>query len=186
MEPSFGCPQVSASRFIRPTERAAVELIRHADTAMYQAKARGRGLAVRFDPEMDRSQHERSMIERDLRRALGNHEFEVWFQPRFETSGLRITGFEALARWRHPEWGFISPARFIPVAEQCGLIAELGLRVLNDACGFRCQPAGRPHRGEFVSGAVPVGQPRGPDSRRAGGTPSFNPHGWNWRSPRAC
>jgi diguanylate cyclase (GGDEF)-like protein len=115
---------------------SAVELIRHADTAMYQAKARGRGLTVRFDPEMDRTQHERSMIERDLRRALGNHEFEVWFQPRFETRGLRITGFEALARWRHPEWGFISPVRFIPVAEQCGLIAELGLRVLTDACDF--------------------------------------------------
>lgn len=119
----------------------AVELFRHADTAMYQAKARGRGFAVRFDPEMDRSQHERSMIERDLRRALGNHEFEVWFQPRFETRGLRITGFEALARWRHPEWGFISPVRFIPVAEQCGLIAELGLRVLNDACDFACSLA---------------------------------------------
>jgi diguanylate cyclase (GGDEF)-like protein len=115
---------------------SAVELFRHADTAMYQAKARGRGFAVRFDPEMDRSQHERSMIERDLRRALGNHEFEVWFQPRFETRGLRVTSFEALARWRHPEWGFISPVRFIPVAEQCGLIAELGLRVLNDACAF--------------------------------------------------
>jgi diguanylate cyclase (GGDEF)-like protein len=122
----------------------AVELIRHADTAMYQAKARGRGLAVRFDPEMDRSQCERSMIERDLRRALGNHEFEVWFQPRFETRGLRITGFEALARWRHPEWGFISPTRFIPVAEQCGLIAELGVRVLNDACAFAASlPDGR-------------------------------------------
>jgi len=123
---------------------SAVELIRHADTAMYQAKARGRGFAVRFDPEMDRSQHERSMIERDLRRALGNHEFEVWFQPRFETRGLRITGFEALARWRHPEWGFISPVRFIPVAEQCGLIAELGLRVLTDACDFAASlPDGR-------------------------------------------
>jgi diguanylate cyclase (GGDEF)-like protein len=122
----------------------AVELFRHADTAMYQAKARGRGFAVRFDPEMDRSQHERSMIERDLRRALGNHEFEVWFQPRFETRGLRITGFEALARWRHPDWGFISPVRFIPVAEQCGLIAELGLRVLTDACGFAASmPDGR-------------------------------------------
>jgi diguanylate cyclase (GGDEF)-like protein len=123
---------------------SAVELIRHADTAMYQAKARGRGFAVRFDPEMDRSQHERSMIERDLRRALGNHEFEVWFQPRFETRGLRVTGFEALARWRHPDWGFISPVRFIPVAEQCGLIAELGLRVLNDACDFAASlPDGR-------------------------------------------
>jgi diguanylate cyclase (GGDEF)-like protein len=120
-----------------PTDgTSAVELIRHADTAMYQAKARGRGFAVRFDPEMDRSQHERSMIERGLRRALSNQEFEVWFQPRFETRGLRVTGFEALARWHHPDLGFISPVRFIPVAEQCGLIADLGLRVLNDACEF--------------------------------------------------
>ena len=122
----------------------AVELIRHADTAMYQAKARGRGQVVRFDPEMDRSQIERGLIERDLRRALSNDEFEVWFQPRFETRRLWITGFEALARWRHPERGFISPARFIPVAEQCGLIAELGVRVLKDACAFAATlPNGR-------------------------------------------
>ncbi len=115
---------------------SAVDLIRQADTAMYQAKGCGRGLVIRFDTEMDRSQHERSLIERDLRRALGNHEFEVWFQPRFETQRLRITGYEALARWRHPERGFISPSRFIPIAEQSGLIAELGMRVLREACAF--------------------------------------------------
>src|ERR1700733_9026446 len=93
---------------------------------------------------MDRSQHERSLIEHDLRRALSNHDYEVWFQPRFETRRLRITGFEALARWRHPERGFISPVRFIPVAEQCGLIAELGVRVLKDACVFAASlPDGR-------------------------------------------
>jgi diguanylate cyclase (GGDEF)-like protein len=123
---------------------SAVELIRHADMAMYQAKAGGRGLVVRFDAEMDRSQHERGLIERDLRRALSNNEFEVWFQPRFETQQLTITGYEALARWRHPQWGFISPGRFIPIAEQCGLIAELGVRVLRDACAFGASlPDGR-------------------------------------------
>jgi diguanylate cyclase (GGDEF)-like protein len=121
-----------------------VELVRHADTAMYQAKARGRGLIVRFDPEMDENLRERSVIEHDLRRALTNGEFEVWFQPRFETDELNITGFEALARWRHPIRGFISPARFIPVAEQSGLIADLGLRVLKDACVFAASlPTGR-------------------------------------------
>jgi EAL domain-containing protein (putative c-di-GMP-specific phosphodiesterase class I) len=93
---------------------------------------------------MDKNLHERSLIERDLRRALTNGELEVWFQPRFETRRLRITGFEALARWRHPERGFISPVRFIPVAEQCGLIAELGVRVLKDACVFAASlPDGR-------------------------------------------
>jgi diguanylate cyclase (GGDEF)-like protein len=122
----------------------AVEIIRHADTAMYQAKARGRGQVVRFDPEMDHCLHERTQIERDLRSALTNDELEVWFQPRFETGQLRITGFEALARWRHPERGFISPVRFIPVAEQCGLIAELGIRVLKEACVFAASlPDGR-------------------------------------------
>jgi diguanylate cyclase (GGDEF)-like protein len=122
----------------------AVELIRRADTAMYQAKARGRGLVVRFDAEMDRDQNERCLIERDLRRAMSDNEIEVWFQPRFETRSRRISGFEALARWRHPEQGFISPARFIPVAEQCGMIAELGLRVLEDACVFAASlPDGR-------------------------------------------
>jgi predicted signal transduction protein with EAL and GGDEF domain len=122
----------------------AVEIFRHADTAMYQAKARGRGQVVRFDLEMDQCLHERNQIERGLRRALTNDEFEVWFQPRFETGQLRVTGFEALARWRHPEQGFISPARFIPVAEQCGLIAELGMRVLKDACVFAASiPDGR-------------------------------------------
>jgi diguanylate cyclase (GGDEF)-like protein len=122
----------------------AVELIRHADTAMYHAKALGRGRIVRFDPEMERIQHERSLIERDLRRALKDRELEVWFQPRFETRTLRISGFEALARWRHPERGFISPVQFIPVAEQCGLIAELGIQVLEDACAFAASlPDGR-------------------------------------------
>jgi diguanylate cyclase (GGDEF)-like protein len=122
----------------------AVEILRRADTAMYQAKSRGRGLVVRFDPEMDQIQLERALIERDLRRALSNDEFEVWFQPRFETRGLTVSGFEALARWRHPERGFIPPSLFIPVAEQCGQIAELGLRVLKDACAFAASlPEGR-------------------------------------------
>jgi diguanylate cyclase (GGDEF)-like protein len=122
----------------------AVELIRRAEAAMYQAKARGRGLVARFDAEMDRDQNERCMIERDLRRALVDHDVEVWFQPKFQTRTLRISGFEALARWRHPQRGFISPARFIPIAEQCGMIAELGLWVLEDACKFAASlPSGR-------------------------------------------
>jgi EAL domain-containing protein (putative c-di-GMP-specific phosphodiesterase class I) len=84
------------------------------------------------------------MIERDLRTALRNHELEVWFQPRFEARTLRISGYEALARWRHPERGFISPTQFIPVAEQCGLIGELGIGVLEDACAFAASlPDGR-------------------------------------------
>ena len=145
----------------------AVELIRHADTAMYQAKARGRGFVVRFDPEMDRNQHERSMIERDLRRALGNNEFEVWFQPRFETRGLRITGFEALARWRHPDW--VHSGRRAMRADR-----RTGFTGVERRLWLRRQPGRRPHRSEFVSGAVPVRQPDGCDSRCAGRQTSPN------------
>ncbi len=119
-------------------------LLKHAMTAMYQAKSKGRGLVVRFDPEMNRALRERARIERDLRGALRDRELEVWFQPRFDARSLRISGFEALARWRHPEHGFISPARFIPVAEQAGMIADLGMLVLEDACLFAASlPEGR-------------------------------------------
>lgn len=114
----------------------SIELLKHAAAAMHQAKARGRGLIVRFDPEMDRAMRERGQIERDLRRALREKSLELWFQPRFDRHASRISGFEALARWRHPERGFISPSEFIPVAEQCGLIADLGMLVLEEACQF--------------------------------------------------
>jgi diguanylate cyclase (GGDEF)-like protein len=124
--------------------RTGAEMLRHAVTAMHHAKGRGRGQVVRFDPEMDRVLREREQIERDLRHALRNHELEVWFQPRFETATMRISGFEALARWRHPERGFIPPSTFIPVAEQCGMIADLGMQVLEDACVFAASlPGGR-------------------------------------------
>ena len=122
----------------------ATDLLRHAVTAIAHAKARGKGLIVHFDPDMDRALLERAQIERDLQKALNNRGLEVWFQPRFETKSLRISGFEALARWRHPERGFIPPAQFIPVAEQCGLIADLGMQVLVDACAFAASlPDGR-------------------------------------------
>jgi diguanylate cyclase (GGDEF)-like protein len=115
---------------------SATDLLRHAAAAMHHAKNRGRGLIVRFDPEMDRAMWERGRIERDLREAVRERGLELWFQPRFDRNAARISGFEALARWRHPERGFIPPSEFIPIAEQCGLIADLGLLVLEDACVF--------------------------------------------------
>jgi len=122
----------------------AAELLRHADTAMYQAQARGRGQVVRYDATMDQTRREKVEIERDLRVALREGALEVWFQPRFQSRPSRISGFEALVRWRHPERGFISPSKFIPIAEQCGLIAELGQVVLRDAAAFAASlPNGR-------------------------------------------
>ncbi len=122
----------------------STDLLKHAVTAMHQAKTRGRGLVVRFDPEMDRAMRERGRIEQDLRRALRERTLELWFQPRFDLHASRISGFEALARWRHPERGFIPPSEFIPIAEQCGLIADLGMQVLETACVFAADmPDGR-------------------------------------------
>jgi predicted signal transduction protein with EAL and GGDEF domain len=109
-------------------------LLKHADIALYSAKASGRGVFRCFDEQMIRAVNEHHMLESDLRRALENHELEVHFQPEFSGASLQITGFEALARWRHPIRGYISPEIFIHVAEQCGLINRLGSWVLEQAC----------------------------------------------------
>ncbi len=124
--------------------QSAAELLQHADTALYQAKSQGRGSVVRFNPAMDAALQARGAMERDLRLALRDQQIQVWFQPRFEIDPLRVAGFEALARWKHPLRGFISPSQFIPVAEQSGLIAELGIQVLEQACAFVAElPDGR-------------------------------------------
>ncbi len=109
-------------------------LLKHADIALYSAKAGGRGTYRCFDAQMMRAVNERHMLESELRRALDNNELSVHFQPQFSCTALQITGFEALARWRHPTRGYIPPARFIPVAEQSGLINRLGAWVLEQAC----------------------------------------------------
>ncbi|HTI82157.1 MAG TPA: EAL domain-containing protein [Acetobacteraceae bacterium] len=124
--------------------QVASDLLQHADTALYQAKSRGRGSALRYNPGMDAELLERSALENDLRAALEREEVEAWFQPRFHTDSLRLAGFEALARWRHPTRGYIPPSVFIPIAEQSGLIAVLGLQILHQACALAaCMPNGR-------------------------------------------
>jgi len=109
-------------------------LLKHADIALYRAKADGRGAFRCFDEQMIRTVNEHRLLESDLRSALDNQELEVHFQPEFTGDSLEVSGFEALARWRHPIRGYISPAVFIPVAEQCGLINRLGCWVLEHAC----------------------------------------------------
>jgi diguanylate cyclase (GGDEF)-like protein len=109
-------------------------LLKHADIALYRAKADGRGAFRCFDEQMIRAVNEHRLLESDLRSALDNQELEVHFQPEVSGGSLEISGFEALARWRHPTRGYISPAIFIPVAEQCGLINRLGCWVLEQAC----------------------------------------------------
>ena len=110
------------------------ELMRNADMALYRAKSDGGGVHRFFEPEMDRLAQKRRDMELDLRRAFANGEFELHYQPLVDIAADRISGFESLLRWRHPEKGMISPADFIPVAEDIGLIVALGEWVLREAC----------------------------------------------------
>ena len=110
------------------------ELMRNADMALYRAKSDGGGVHRFFEREMDRQAQKRRDMELDLRRAFANGEFELHYQPLVDIAADRISGFESLLRWQHPEKGMISPADFIPVAEDIGLIVALGEWVLREAC----------------------------------------------------
>ncbi|MFO1436324.1 MAG: EAL domain-containing protein [Gammaproteobacteria bacterium] len=111
------------------------ELLKNADVAMYKAKESGRNTFNFFTPEMNAGALDRLMLEGALRQALGADQLELHYQPQISLKGGCIIGAEALVRWRHPERGQISPGRFIPIAEECGLITSLGEWVLKEACG---------------------------------------------------
>ena len=110
------------------------EMLRDADTAMYKAKAGGKARYALFDTGLHTEVSHRLRLEGDLRRALAAGQLSVAYQPLFDLSSKRVTGFEALARWEHPELGTISPTAFIPVAEDAGLMVGLTDFVLRSAC----------------------------------------------------
>jgi diguanylate cyclase (GGDEF)-like protein/PAS domain S-box-containing protein len=112
----------------------AETLIKNADTAMYQAKENGRQCFRFFKPAMNARAVERQSIEESLRRALQRHEFTLYYQPKVCLRTNAIVGAEALIRWTHPTRGMLSPAQFIPIAEDCGLILPIGRWVLRQAC----------------------------------------------------
>lgn len=115
------------------THQSAAELLKQADIAMYQVKGQsGNGLCF-FDPQMQTLISQRAQIEADLQLALGDAQLVLYYQPQFSSDG-RLVGAEALLRWQHPERGMVSPAEFIPVAEESGLIMPIGQWVLRTAC----------------------------------------------------
>ena len=109
-------------------------LIRDADTAMYNVKESGRGAYRYFSAEMNTRMQERMQLEIGLRKAIAERQFELAYQPKVNIGSGEVVGLEALLRWRHPEWGVVAPGRFIAVAEDTGLIVEIGRWVLEEVC----------------------------------------------------
>jgi diguanylate cyclase (GGDEF)-like protein/PAS domain S-box-containing protein len=122
------------------------DLLRRSDTAMYEAKKVGRNTLRFFDPAMQEALEERTMLESSLQRGLEHDEFRLHYQPQVDASG-RPFGAEALVRWEHPDRGLISPARFIPLAEETGFIVPLGQWVIETACAQLQCWKGSPHLG---------------------------------------
>ena len=110
------------------------QLMKNADTAMYHAKERGKNNFQFYQADMNASALERLELESDLRHALEQEEFTLYYQPQFSGDGKRLTGAEALLRWRHPRRGLVPPGDFIPVLEELGLVVEVGEWVLKEAC----------------------------------------------------
>jgi EAL domain-containing protein (putative c-di-GMP-specific phosphodiesterase class I) len=110
------------------------ELVKKADTAMYRAKENGRGRYAFFEQTMNVEMNRRVTLDRELRQAIENNQFVLFYQPQFELATGRICGAEALLRWRHPVRGLLAPSTFIELAEETGLIEQLGTWVLREAC----------------------------------------------------
>ncbi|SFO53670.1 diguanylate cyclase (GGDEF) domain-containing protein [Mesorhizobium sp. NFR06] len=129
-------PGASAGIAVYPIDADnAQDLLVHADLALYSAKKLGGGSFSFFSEELRRELDYRKQLEQDIRTAIANKSFEVYFQPQVSLTSGKISGIEALVRWKHAERGMISPGEFIPVAEKCGFMPEIGRIVIGKAIG---------------------------------------------------
>lgn len=143
-----GC--VGVAQFPRDATDAS-SLVRAADTAMYRAKSLGKNTCAVFEADMDHTAKRRLRIDGELRRAVARDELHLQYQPIVDLISGRMVGVEALVRWLHPDLGMIAPAEFIPVAEDSGLIADIGQWVLHAACAQMHQWHSQGHVGLYVA-----------------------------------
>ena len=163
------------------------QLIKNADLAMYGAKADGRRTYRFFEPEMDARAKARLTMEHDLRQAIVGWRLRDPLPAAGRSRRNEVSGCEALLRWRHPERGMISPAEFIPVAEDTGLIVELGDWVLQTACAEAANwPDACPARGQRLAGSVEMPDAGAEDRQRAGRPPACRRAGSSSKSPKRC
>ncbi len=135
---------------------------------------------------MDESIRERRTLARELRQAIADEDLTVHYQPLAKASDGEVCGFEALVRWNHPVRGMVPPLEFIPVAEENGLIAQLGEWVLRRACADAVDlGAAAAHRGQPVAAAAEPAQPADPGARGPDRDRPVAASGWSWRSPKA-
>lgn len=112
----------------------ADDLLKRADTALYSIKSSGRNGFAFFDPSMEAKSLERILLENEMRKGMEQGQFHIYYQPKIDIATGELTGMEALVRWLHPELGVISPSKFIPVAEETGMIIAMGEWILREAC----------------------------------------------------
>lgn len=137
IETSYGNVAIGATVGFAATRAgvpASQDLLLDADLALTEAKARGKGRVLQFEPKLRTNLQRRQRIEADIAGAVDQGQIEPYYQMQIDLATGRITGFEALARWSHPELGWISPAEFIPIAESCGDVVGLGKSILKTAC----------------------------------------------------